>query len=108
VLEALSCGLPVVCLNVGGPGLLVDATCGIRVAAAVPSVVVEELSQALTKLAEDPALRQSMRAAAVLRTREQFSWSRQAARMERLYLSVQTGRQTPRYGIPPPVERRVG
>jgi glycosyltransferase involved in cell wall biosynthesis len=108
VLEALSCGLPVVCLNVGGPGLLVDATCGIRVAAAVPSVVVAELSQALTKLADDRVLRQAMSAAAVLRTREQFSWSRQAARMERLYLAVQPGRQTPRYGLPPPMERRVG
>ena len=31
VLEALSCGLPVVCLDIGGPGKIVDESCGAAV-----------------------------------------------------------------------------
>lgn len=31
VLEAIAHGLPVVCLNLGGPGIIVDKTCGIAV-----------------------------------------------------------------------------
>jgi glycosyltransferase involved in cell wall biosynthesis len=33
VLEALQCGLPVVCFNLGGPGVVVDETCGQAVVA---------------------------------------------------------------------------
>jgi len=33
VLEALQCGLPVVCFHLGGPGVVVDDTCGVAVVA---------------------------------------------------------------------------
>jgi glycosyltransferase involved in cell wall biosynthesis len=108
VLEALSSGLPVVCLDVGGPALLVDGSCGFRVQAAAPDAVVAGLARALGKLAKDPALRQSMSAAAVQRTREHFTWRSQAARMERLYFSLCDRRPTGRYGLRSPVERRAG
>ena len=31
VLEALSYGLPVICLNIGGPGVVVTSECGISI-----------------------------------------------------------------------------
>jgi glycosyltransferase involved in cell wall biosynthesis len=31
VMEALSCGLPVVCLDTGGPGIIVSPSCGIKI-----------------------------------------------------------------------------
>jgi glycosyltransferase involved in cell wall biosynthesis len=110
VLEALSCGLPVVCLDVGGPALLVDASCGFRVPARKPKPeeVVTGLAQALAKLAQEPELMRSMGAAAAQRVHEHFSWTRQAARMEHLYLALQVGRPLCEYGMRPPVERGVG
>jgi glycosyltransferase involved in cell wall biosynthesis len=108
VLEALSCGLPVICLNTGGPALLVDASCGFRVPAGEPPAVVAGLAHALAKLAQDPGLVQSMGAAAVQRVCEEFSWQRQAARMERLYFALRTGHRANQFGIRPPMERRAG
>ena len=106
VLEALSSGLPVVCLDVGGPRLLVDASCGFRVAAGEPDEVIAGLAQALGKLAQDPLLLQSMGAAARRRAQEQFSWTRQVARMERLYRAVGAGPAVDPYAVPAPLEER--
>ncbi|HXV11539.1 MAG TPA: glycosyltransferase family 4 protein [Burkholderiales bacterium] len=85
VLEALSCGLPVVCLDAGGPGVLVDPSCGFKVNPTSVEQVVSDLSRALTALARDPALAEAMGRAAACRAREEFSWARQAERMGRLY-----------------------
>lgn len=88
VLEALSSGLPVVCLDAGGPAVLVDAACGYKVRAGEPRQVVEDLGRALAALAGDPRLTRAMGDAALRRAWEHFSWSRQVSRMEQLYLSV--------------------
>lgn len=108
VLEALSCGLPVVCLDAGGPALLVDGSCGFRIPVGEPQQVVEGLTQALTHLARDPALGQAMGAAGVQRVREHFSWTHQAARMERLYRALQAGRPVGQYQVEASVERGAG
>lgn len=60
VLEALANGLPVVCLDAGGPGQLVDPTCGIKVRIADPEQIAADLSEALVRLAGDEDLRYSM------------------------------------------------
>jgi len=48
-LEAMSNGLPVVCLDLGGPGIIVDETCGYRITTDGQSVkqVVNKLAEAL-------------------------------------------------------------
>lgn len=86
VLEALAGGLPVVCLKLGGPGELVDDTCGIRVRAGEPAQVERALGRALSALADEPRLRQRMSEEAVQRARRHFSWTRQIQRIEALYL----------------------
>jgi glycosyltransferase involved in cell wall biosynthesis len=90
VLEALSLGLPVVCLDAGGPAVLVDPSCGFKVRPGEPEQVVEDLARALDELARDPALRRAMSQAAVDRAHEDFSWTHQVRRMEQLYLAVST------------------
>jgi glycosyltransferase involved in cell wall biosynthesis len=88
VLEALSCSLPVVCLDAGGPAVLVDSSCGFRIKPGRPEEVVDSLARALAVLAGNAAQAQAMGEAAARRARRQFSWASQAARMESLYLSV--------------------
>lgn len=85
VLEALSRGLPVVCVDVGGPAVLVDRSCGFRVPPGNPDHVVDALAEALSALADDRALACGMAAAAVRHARRHFSWTRQISRMEQLY-----------------------
>jgi glycosyltransferase involved in cell wall biosynthesis len=91
VLEALSCGLPVVCLDAGGPAVLVDASCGFRVSPRDPPHAVADLAAALDALANDPRLVRAMGEAALRRAREEFSWQRKVSRMERLYRDVCAG-----------------
>lgn len=60
VLEAMAAGIPVVCLDYGGPGEMVTDECGIKVKPVNPEQTVKELADALLKLANDPELRKKM------------------------------------------------
>jgi glycosyltransferase involved in cell wall biosynthesis len=55
--EAMACGRPVVCLDLGGPGALVDTECGIKISACDPTQVQRDLAHALQQLAENQPLR---------------------------------------------------
>jgi glycosyltransferase involved in cell wall biosynthesis len=88
VLEALSCGLPVVCLDAGGPAVLVDPSCGFKIRPGEPGQVVEDLARALDALAVNPLLTRAMGQAAADRAHEHFSWTSQISRMEQLYFAV--------------------
>ena len=94
VLEALSRGLPVVCVEAGGPAVLVDDSCGFRVPAGEPAQVIEALTRALAALAGDRALARRMGAAAARRAQNHFSWPRQIARMEQIYHLACDGART--------------
>ena len=88
VLEAMSCGLPVICLNLGGPAVLVDESSGFRVSGSDPQQLILGLAQGLTALTTNDALRRAMGQAAQVRAREEFSWNRQIARMNLIYQSL--------------------
>ncbi len=63
VLEAFAQGLPVLCLNLGGPSVLVDETCGRAVEArdAPQKIIISRLADALVELASSPELMKKMR-----------------------------------------------
>ncbi len=56
VIEAMASGRPVVCLNLGGPGLHTVAECGIKVPAHSPEQAVEETADVLELLLQDQDL----------------------------------------------------
>jgi glycosyltransferase involved in cell wall biosynthesis len=75
VLEALAQGLPVVCLDLGGPAEMVNEQCGIVVSTQDRTVeqVVESLTNSLYSFARQPAWRTVLRAGARQRV-EAFAW----------------------------------
>jgi glycosyltransferase involved in cell wall biosynthesis len=93
MLEALSSGLPVVCLATGGPAALADPSCALLVPPGRPAETVEALAGALARLADDTALARALVEAAARRTRDEFAWHRQIARMEGLYRVALPGAQ---------------
>ena len=76
VLEAMSYGLPVVCLDLGVPGEMVDDTCGFKVETNGLSkkATIQALADRLIRLAGDPTLRRRLSNGAIQRVKK-FSWS---------------------------------
>lgn len=60
VFEAMRNGLPVITTDRGGPGFVVDASCGITVPAIYPDQLATDLAEAVTSLAREPALRKRL------------------------------------------------
>ncbi len=80
VLEALAYGRPVVCLDLGAPGSLVDASCGRVIATGDRRRrrVVRELTDALQELADSPDLRRRLGQGARARA-ARYGWRSQVA-----------------------------
>jgi len=79
VLEAMSAGLPVICLNVGGPGSIVDASCGysLDVTQKTEDQVIKELAVAMRRLGTEQELRRELANGARIRARA-LTWSNAA------------------------------
>jgi len=88
VVEAMSVGKPVVCLDLAGPGLHVTPECGVKVPAHSPEQAVRDLAGALDRLYADPALRLDMGQAGRERAREVYDWDRIAERISALYRDI--------------------
>ena len=76
VLEAMAHGLPVVCLNLGGPGKIVNGICGykIPVEGLKEEKIKELLANALLKLATDRSVRAKLSSGALSRVKD-FTWA---------------------------------
>ena len=86
VLEALTAGLPVICLNLGGPGAIVNSSCGVVIDATdtEEETVLKLLAEAMVTLAQKPHIRETLAANSLSRALS-FTWERAA---ERLYSST--------------------
>ncbi len=86
VLEAFAAGLPVVCLDLGGPGYLATPDCAVVIPThqANEATVIDGLARGMIRLAKDPAFRACLTGNAIHRAKE-LTWDRAA---ENLYASV--------------------
>ena len=84
VLEAMSCGVPVVATDWGGPAEYLDASCGILVSVQSRRALVDGLVSALRRLA-DPGLRAALGQAGRERARRCFDWEVKVDRMLEVY-----------------------
>jgi len=86
--EAMSAGLPVLCLDVGGPSVQVVPETGFKIKATNPTQAINDLSQAMHTLAQNPQHRLEMGQAAKKRVKENFLWSVRADQMNEIYQSL--------------------
>jgi len=84
-LEGMAAGLPVVCLDIGGPAVLVNQESGFKVPPGTPDKVVAGLHEAMNRLAVDPSLAARMGQAGQARVWSEFTWTRRGERMNEWY-----------------------
>lgn len=87
-LEAMAAGLPIICLNLGGPGIQVTPETGFKVAANTPEQAVKDLAGAMKQLAQNPELRIQMGEAGRKRVRDVFSWDVKGQDLASLYQTI--------------------
>ncbi len=88
VVEAMATGLPVVCLDYGGPGEVVTDECGIKVKPITYKQTINDLAEALLKLANDPELRKRMGEAGRRRVKEHYTWEKKGEFIRKIYEEV--------------------
>jgi glycosyltransferase involved in cell wall biosynthesis len=86
-LEAMSCGLPILCLSHQGVADITDDSCAVRISPASIEQTVDALAHGMSLLASDPALRTRLGANARLRAMNGFSWEEKFTRMVEIYHS---------------------
>jgi glycosyltransferase involved in cell wall biosynthesis/thymidylate kinase len=93
-LEALALGVPVICLNWGGPGLIVDETCGFRIEPTTREETIAGLANAIQKLHQELTTGKDYGPACVERSKA-FQWKDMAAKIEEIYHQVLKQATTP-------------
>jgi len=94
VLEALSHGLPVLAADRGGPGFVVDDSCGIKVPVTTPEAFVVELASAIRRFTDEPALVASLGAGTRRRVESLALWDRKVDWLVGLYDELCRGDDT--------------
>lgn len=85
LLEAMARGLPVLCLDWGGPGEMVDQTSGIKIPITNLPETISAIARALQRAHRDPAWCAALATAARQRARAQFSWEAKARQLNATY-----------------------
>lgn len=88
VFEAMGFGLPLITTTVGGPGYVVNDSCGICIEPRNPRQFAVDLSEAIIQLANDRELVAKLSSGALKRVKEVASWDRRYDKMESIYNSV--------------------
>ena len=88
VAEALSFGLPVICLDNEGPGEFIDETCGIKVKKGNYNNTTDELAHALKKLFTHSSTQDAMRLGARKRFENIFHWDRRGELLRNIYADL--------------------
>jgi glycosyltransferase involved in cell wall biosynthesis len=93
-LEAMAVGLPIICLDLGGPALQVTEETGCKVPAITPEQVVTDLTKTMLLFATNPDRRKHMGQAARKRVVEHFDWDKKGEWIKEVYQEVVSHRRT--------------
>ncbi|TVU53873.1 MAG: glycosyltransferase [Arthrospira sp. PLM2.Bin9] len=87
-LEAMAAGRPVICLNLGGPALIVSEDVGFKVEANNPDQVINDLANAMTILANDNHLWKQKSDRSRARVKNLYSWQKKGQELANLYEKI--------------------
>ncbi len=87
-LEAMAAKRPVICLDLGGPAVIVGDDGGIKVPAENPPQAIEAIAEAMKLLAFDSELRTRMGEQARRRAAEEFTWEKKIEFFNELYAEI--------------------
>ena len=85
VSEAMSFGLPVICLNNSGPGEFIDKSSGFAIKMQDYKSTIKDLKSAISKLYMNTSLRLKMGKSARLRFENNFHWDRRGEALNLIY-----------------------
>jgi glycosyltransferase involved in cell wall biosynthesis len=88
VLEAMSCGLPPIVVDYGGPGEHVTPECGIGLPLTGREELIANLRAAMESLATDHDRCRRLGAAAIERVRADYTWDVKAAKIAEIYADL--------------------
>ncbi len=88
LLEAMEMRKPVICLDLGGPGVYVNSSTGYAIPAHAIEQVIADMARAMRELAGDEELRKRLGQAGHQRAVNEFTWERKGADMERIYQEI--------------------
>lgn len=83
--EALAAGRPVLCLDLGGPALVVDPAVGVRIPASSPEAATGALAEAMSAMARDAPRRAALGRDAGAAARDRLTWSARGETISREY-----------------------
>ncbi len=88
VLEAMAHGLPIICINAGGPGVLTDTTNAFKVDASSSEEIVNDLKNSVYRIyIDEETQRKKMAEASLVRVRKYYE---NEAKMEILQTKIQS------------------
>lgn len=84
VVEAMAASLPVICLDIGGPGFHITEECGIKINPNFPEQVIREMAGALEHLYSNKELRLQLGKAARERVEKEYHWNCLGERLQKI------------------------
>lgn len=90
LMEAMSVGLPVICVNTSGMSVITDDSSAIRVEPISQEHMIKEFTKALIELAHSPERRQELGLSARQRIEKHFRWEHKGNRMQEILSELES------------------
>ncbi len=88
IMEAMSFGLPVICLNTSGPKDMVTNKCGLLIDMVSPNQVSTDIGAGLISFINNKEMYNRMSENAILRIRTEYNWDKRRIQIKRVYEEV--------------------